>query len=80
MHTDAYSVSRACATSLQSTANISEAILSGQIKIGIAGGADSVFCFAYWRVKKTCTFFGLDLKRPKLWPARFKVLSQLSFT
>ena len=41
MHTDAYSVSRACATSLQATVNIAQAILLGEIEIGLAGGADS---------------------------------------
>lgn len=39
--TDAYSVSRACATSFQSAINITEAIMAGDIEIGIAGGADS---------------------------------------
>lgn len=39
--TDAYSVSRACATSLQATADIAQAILLGEIEIGLAGGADS---------------------------------------
>lgn len=41
VHTDAYSVSRACATSFQSTVNIAESMLVGNIEIGIAGGADS---------------------------------------
>jgi len=40
-HTDAYSVSRACATSFQSTVNITESIMTGMIDVGIAGGADS---------------------------------------
>lgn len=39
--TDAYSVSRACATSYQSTADIAQAIMVGDIDCGIAGGADS---------------------------------------
>ncbi|WP_025822126.1 acetyl-CoA C-acyltransferase FadI [Shewanella marina] len=39
--TDAYSVTRACATSFQSAANVAESILTGNIEIGIAGGADS---------------------------------------
>lgn len=39
--TDAYSVSRACATSFQSTADIAQAIQLGDIEIGMAGGADS---------------------------------------
>jgi acetyl-CoA acyltransferase len=38
---DAYSVSRACATSYQATADIAQAIMSGEISCGIAGGADS---------------------------------------
>ncbi len=39
--TDAYSVSRACATSFQSTADVAAAIELGQIDVGLAGGADS---------------------------------------
>ncbi|MFC3023364.1 acetyl-CoA C-acyltransferase FadI [Vibrio zhugei] len=39
--TDAYSVTRACATSFQSVANIADAIWQGRITTGIAGGADS---------------------------------------
>ena len=38
---EAYSVSRACATSYQSTVNIAESIMAGAIDTGIAGGADS---------------------------------------
>ena len=41
VHTDAYSVSRACATSFQSTVNVMESILLGNSDVGIAGGADS---------------------------------------
>ncbi|MCL1059308.1 acetyl-CoA C-acyltransferase FadI [Shewanella gelidimarina] len=39
--TDAYSVTRACATSFQSTVNVAESIMTGNMEIGIAGGADS---------------------------------------
>jgi len=38
---EAYSVSRACATSYQSTVNVAEAIMAGTIDTGVAGGADS---------------------------------------
>lgn len=38
---DAYSVSRACATSYQSTTDIAESILAGQLACGISGGAES---------------------------------------
>ncbi|MBJ3814451.1 acetyl-CoA C-acyltransferase FadI [Shimwellia pseudoproteus] len=41
VHTDAYSVSRACATSFQAVANIAESLMAGTIDAGIAGGADS---------------------------------------
>ena len=39
--TDAYTVTRACATSFQTTINIAQAILLGEIEIGLAGGCDS---------------------------------------
>ncbi|MCC9000130.1 MAG: acetyl-CoA C-acyltransferase FadI, partial [Candidatus Contendobacter sp.] len=39
--TDAYTVTRACATSFQSVVEITQAILLGDIEIGMAGGADS---------------------------------------
>src|SRR5262249_11472859 len=38
---DAFSVSRACAPSYQSTISVSQSILDGSIDCGIAGGADS---------------------------------------
>ena len=38
---DAYSVSRACATSYQSTISVAESIMSGAIDVGLAGGSDS---------------------------------------
>jgi acetyl-CoA acyltransferase len=38
---DAYSVSRACATSFQSVASMMDSIKTNDINIGIAGGADS---------------------------------------
>jgi acetyl-CoA acyltransferase len=41
VHTDAYSVTRACATSFQAAANVTESIMAGTIDVGIAGGADS---------------------------------------
>ena len=38
---EAYSVSRACATSLQALASVAEAITAGNVDVGIAGGTDS---------------------------------------
>ena len=39
--TDAFTVTRACATSFQSTVDIAQAIRLGEIDIGLAGGCDS---------------------------------------
>ncbi len=39
--TDAFSVTRACATSFQSVASAAEAMLAGRCQVAIAGGADS---------------------------------------
>ncbi|MFV9668546.1 acetyl-CoA C-acyltransferase FadI [Pantoea sp. KXB25] len=41
VQTDAYSVSRACATSFQAVASVAESLMAGTISAGIAGGADS---------------------------------------
>lgn len=49
VHTDAYSVSRACATSFQAVANVAESLMAGTIRAGIAGGADYLLCVAYRR-------------------------------
>ncbi len=38
---DAYSVSRACATSYQSVVNLAQSIASGNVACGVAGGAES---------------------------------------
>src|SRR5277367_107706 len=39
---DAYSVSRACATSIQALTSAAEAILAGQHDVAVVGGADSM--------------------------------------
>lgn len=39
--TDAYSISRACATSFQTTISVAQAISIGEIEVGLAGGSDS---------------------------------------
>ncbi|WP_421020778.1 beta-ketoacyl synthase N-terminal-like domain-containing protein, partial [Klebsiella pneumoniae] len=41
IHTDAYSVTRACATSFQAVVNVAESMIAGNIEVGVAGGADS---------------------------------------
>jgi acetyl-CoA acyltransferase len=41
VNTDAYSVTRACATSFQSIADVAQSIMAGTSEVAIAGGADS---------------------------------------
>ncbi|WP_166840567.1 acetyl-CoA C-acyltransferase FadI [Rheinheimera pleomorphica] len=41
VHTDAFSVTRACATSFQSVVSVAESMMAGITQIAIAGGADS---------------------------------------
>ena len=41
VHTDAFSVTRACATSFQSVVSVADSMMAGITQIGLAGGADS---------------------------------------
>lgn len=74
--TDAYSVTRACATSLQSTVSIAESILAGAIDVGIAGGADSSSVLPVGVSKKLAAML-LQLSRTKTMGQRLKILRQL---
>ncbi|MEC5343637.1 acetyl-CoA C-acyltransferase FadI [Brenneria populi] len=76
VHTDAYSVSRACATSLQAVANVAESILAGAIDIGIAGGADSSSVLPIG-VSKTLARTLLDLHKARTLKQRMKLLARL---
>lgn len=76
VHTDAYSVSRACATSFQSTANVVESILSGTIDIGIAGGADSSSVLPVG-VSKNLARALVDLTKAKTLGQRFAIFRRL---
>lgn len=64
VHTDAYSVTRACATGFQSAVNVAESILAGNIDIGIAGGADSASVLPIGVSKKLARAL-LDLTKAK---------------
>ncbi|MEF1205609.1 acetyl-CoA C-acyltransferase FadI, partial [Photobacterium damselae] len=77
VHTDAYSVTRACATSFQAVANVTESILSGSIEIGIAGGADSSSVLPISVSKKMAATL-LALSKAKTMGQRAKLFSQLS--
>lgn len=75
--TDAYSVSRACATSLQSTVNICESILAGSISTGIAGGADSSSVLPIGVSKKLARAL-VDLNKARTLGQRLSIIKQLS--
>ncbi len=77
VHTDAYSVTRACATSFQAAANVSESILSGTIDIGIAGGADSSSVLPIGVSKKLAANL-LALSKTKTMGQKLKILKNLS--
>ncbi|MEZ8822842.1 acetyl-CoA C-acyltransferase FadI [Vibrio amylolyticus] len=78
IHTDAYSVTRACATSFQSAANVAESIVSGTIDIGIAGGADSSSVLPIGVSKKLAANL-LALSKTKTVGQKLNILKNLSF-
>lgn len=76
VHTDAYSVSRACATSFQAVANVAESLLAGTIRAGIAGGADSSSVLPIG-VSKTLARTLVDLNKARSGGQKLKLLSRL---
>ncbi|WP_296048914.1 acetyl-CoA C-acyltransferase FadI [uncultured Alteromonas sp.] len=76
VHTDAYSVSRACATSFQSTVNIAESMMAGNIEIGVAGGADSTSVSPIGVSKKLGRAL-VDLQKTKTLGQKWAVLKKL---
>lgn len=74
--TDAYSVTRACATSFQAVSNIAEAMLAGHIQVGIAGGADSSSVLPIGVSTKLADAL-LDLSKAKSLSAKFAILRRL---
>jgi acetyl-CoA acyltransferase len=74
--TDAYSVSRACATSFQSTVNIAESMIVGNIDVGIAGGADSTSVSPIGVSKKLARAL-TDLQKTKTLGQKLSVLKKL---
>ena len=73
---DAFSVSRACATSYQSTVDITQAILLGDIDCGIAGGADSASDVPI-AVKKPLAEALIKLSKARTLPERLKAFKSL---
>jgi acetyl-CoA acyltransferase len=75
---DAYSVSRACATSFQAIANVAESIIAGSVNVGIAGGADSSSVLPIGVSKKLAGSL-VDLNKARSLSQRLGILSKLRF-
>ncbi|MCF2916734.1 acetyl-CoA C-acyltransferase FadI [Pseudoalteromonas sp. Cn5-37] len=73
---DAYSVSRACATSFQAIANVAESIMAGSVQVGIAGGADSSSVLPIGVSKKLAGSL-VDLNKARTLGQRLKIFSKL---
>ncbi len=73
---EAYSVSRACATSYQSTVNVAESILAGVIDCGISGGADSSSDVPI-TISKNLTEALLEASKAKTMGARLKAFRRI---
>ncbi|EGU54334.1 3-ketoacyl-CoA thiolase [Vibrio nigripulchritudo ATCC 27043] len=78
IHTDAYSVTRACATSFQAAVNVTESIMAGAIDIGVAGGADSSSVLPIGVSKKLAASL-LALSKAKKAGQKLSILRKLSF-
>ena len=76
VHTDAYSVSRACATSFQAVANVTESLLAGTISAGIAGGADSSSVLPIG-VSKTLARALVDMNKARSFSQKLQILRRL---
>ncbi len=74
---DAYSVSRACATSIQAMTNVVEAILAGQHDVAIAGGADSMSDVPLGLGKKLALAL-MEAQKAKSLGLKLKAFSRLS--
>ncbi|MBU9813056.1 acetyl-CoA C-acyltransferase FadI [Rahnella perminowiae] len=74
--TDAYSVSRACATSFQAVANVAESIMSGMVQVGIAGGADSSSVLPIGVSKRLARAL-VDVNKARTLSQRLSIFSQL---
>ncbi len=74
---DAYSVSRACATSIQAMTSAAEAILAGQHDVAIAGGADSMSDVPLGVGKKLALAL-MEARKAKSLGLKLKAFSRLS--
>lgn len=73
---DAFSVSRACATSFQSAVSVAEAMAAGTISVAIAGGADSSSVLPIGVSKKLARAL-VDLNKARSLGQRLSILKRL---
>jgi acetyl-CoA acyltransferase len=73
---DAYSVSRACATSLQAMTNATESILAGQHDVALTGGADSMSDVPIGVSRKLASAL-TEFQKAKSVPDKLKTFSRL---
>lgn len=74
--TDAYSVTRACATSFQAISNVAQAMQCGDISVGIAGGADSSSVLPVTVPKRLAASL-LKLNKARTWGQRWQAIKPL---
>jgi acetyl-CoA acyltransferase len=74
---EAYSVSRACATSIQAMTNAAEAMIAGQHDVAIAGGADSMSDVPLG-VSKKLTLALMEAQKGKTLSDKLKAFAKLS--
>lgn len=74
--TDAYSVTRACATGFQSVVSLAQAIALGEASIGVAGGADSSSVLPIG-VSKALAGALLDISKTRSLKQKLTILSSL---
>ena len=78
VHTDAFSVTRACATSFQSVVSVAESMMAGITNIGIAGGADSSSVLPIG-VSKALARALVDVNKAKTFGQKLQIFRRLGF-
>ncbi|WP_337881460.1 acetyl-CoA C-acyltransferase FadI [Rheinheimera sp.] len=76
IHTDAFSVTRACATSFQSVVSVAEGMMAGIHDIAIAGGADSSSVLPIGVSKKLARAL-VDLNKAKTFGQKLAIFRRL---
>jgi acetyl-CoA acyltransferase len=76
VNTDAYSVSRACATSFQAVASVAQAMVAGDVSVAVAGGADSTSVSPIGVSKKLARAL-VDLQKARTLGQRWAIIRRL---